>query len=825
MESIMKKISFFLIGMTSLALAFAMIGCDNGTTTKTETVYVPGGNSGPGQTVNSEDQLRIAISKGTPGVYRIVSSFDLKTPLIVNEGQHIVVGGTSGVGEQSFSVGSAVDGPLFAASGSGTTFNIGAKLTLKSGASFTIVHGAAVNATSTGELHVSKGAAVGVGVEVGADAELGDDGSEPTLHIAGGGKLVVEPYATLAVPATANSVVLEAPDSGLELAAKSKLAVEGILGGDVIGESGVIVIPADAGAEVAIYDVDVYTDAEAAKADAASGSSDSADPALTTSVANKAEEVSKGDVDVSALYTLSAVSGVNPAGLKIASAIKNLAKDGVDAGLVTITLTGEAGVVVTHADLLADMYNAADVKAEEVAKGISAVVITGLVNVEQTGRIKQTNEVLRIWKNANLIGGTITDFTNANVTKDKVYAASIGEVTGTYHPASIGGFDIILWGGATRKTITLEITQPYTDNSTDDDGPTQTFLIDYSAVTFTHTDTEKAAIELAKALGGGLAAGSTSVSGNTVTLTDDVTLAASDKVTVPKDVTLVVAGSKTLDLSALFTDNSTTDKPVALAGEIVVENTGILNLSQGDGSALPREIDWTAGGKLTIFNGGKVTLASIVSYIGTSSDSNPIYQWTDAYAANTTAAQNVTLNGTDGITMNANITANAFPSLTGQTTNFVRGKNTISEGFTLTVGTKELKVSSGSGNELIVKGTVSLASEKVLSIDPTAKLTVAATGTIAHTTPGTVKFKVYKLDPDSFAWVPSQATVEKSDTNWTVTQVTSDPTANFEIILGKVKVTGSGANTGTGIETTANTGVQGSITTDAATIVTFEGAT
>jgi hypothetical protein len=821
----------FIAGMLAMALVFGMTGCDTGTNTVTKTEYVPTGGGVTGVTpVDSEDTLKIALGTGEPMTVRVVKSFALKKSLVVNPGQTIIVGGTpNGNEDLQLSKG----GPLFGVYDVGVYLDIQKTLTLNP-TSALIIAGGAVNVkapttgTNGGKLDVQSGALVSVGID------FSDNSAPPivgtgTLRVEANADASFAPNSALIVTTASSSVVLENTNSGLQLAAASKLVVEGGSGTTpVIGkasDNSVIVLPdavADNGSNtVGILDVDVYTSLDNAEQDFATGSNDNADTgtgSLGEKVAEKAEEVSKGEVDVSAKYPLSTVEGVNPKGLKIASAVKDLSTQ-----IVTITLEGEAGVVIPYSaspnSVYYDMFDVQDLSeiliAAEAAKGYSAVVIAGLLDYEQAGKIKQINQAFNMSTKARfeLINGTDKKHGTENVYREKPYAAE------GYYPSAIGGFDMLLWNGATSKTITLEISQPA-------DAPTpQKFLIDYTAVTFTPTATEAAAITLANALGGGLAAGSTSVYGPTVTLKEDVTLTADKSVTVPKDVTLVVPGSKTLDLSALFTGNATNDKPVALAGDLVVEKDGILNISQGNGNALPPEIDWAnSTGNLIVKHSGKVTLeagGSDVGYIG--STTGDIYQWTDTDNA---ATQNVTLNEADGITMNANITANAFPG--GGTTNYIRGtKNTISKTFALTVGTTELKV--GTGAALTVEGTISLDSGKVLSIDPNAKLTVTDTGTIAHVSPATkVKFKVYKhVTTPAFAWESSQATVVKTDTNWLVTQVSASPTADFEIILGKVKVTGTGVSTNVNIavEDAATAKAEGSITTAAATIVTFEGET
>jgi hypothetical protein len=224
-----------------------------------------------------------------------------------------------------------------------------------------------------------------------------------------------------------------------------------------------------------------------------SGSLDVEDGATITAAGDEDSGTITGDVtQVVEGIELSEVESVNPEGLEIESVKKDLTT-GDSNGFVTITLSGNAGNVIPAGDVYNDMFwddaNAATdtLIAEEAALGYSAVVITGLVTPGTTGKIKQVNQAFNMWK-PDTPGGhpaTIQDYPNPGVFKEKVYTTDAD----AYYPPSIGGFDIMLWGGASRKTITLEITQPYSDDdNADNDGPTKTFLIDYTDVTFTAPD-------------------------------------------------------------------------------------------------------------------------------------------------------------------------------------------------------------------------------------------------------------------------------------------------------------------------------------------------
>jgi hypothetical protein len=432
------------------------------------------------------------------------------------------------------------------------------------------VNGSAVNITTpaTGKesvLYVSKGASVGVGVDV-SDAELtiGTGGSASSLNVESKALLYFEEDATLAVtndPA-ASKVKLETTDSTMTLATGANLditvtidpeteaAADKIIGGsddkaviEIVSSSTPAAIgEVDVTVEVTIEDdgdaiKDAVTDsvgeeltaaAEASPAkttaeadDIAGLFTDATHPAtsvtytgedgtlaaaitlnadqtlivngsLTVStggsitgegnlvVASGATVVvdaegtvdvsgasSSGLIDVTAKHTLPAS---NPGELAIESAKKDLAE-----GLVTITLTGNAGRTITNETVYNDMFGADGAYAAlipaEAAKGYSAVVINGLYG-SGSGNIKQSNLGFNMWKQTvfEAVNAPGQGWGTANVFRQKDYNSLTAN----------GSFSLILWNGATPKTITLEITQPKDGES----AKTQKFLIDYNAVTF-----------------------------------------------------------------------------------------------------------------------------------------------------------------------------------------------------------------------------------------------------------------------------------------------------------------------------------------------------
>jgi hypothetical protein len=362
-----RKNSFFLIGMTSVLLAFAMIGCDNGTSnggSNTPTSpYTP--TPQPGSGLTTEQELGLAIVTGAPGTYRIVSTFGLTSDLTVNEGQHIVVGGTSADGGQSFSAG----GPLFNATGTNNTFNIGAKLKLKSGSSLTIAHGAAVNAVSGGELHVLSGAAVGVGVDVSGKGEnIGTSGLS-SLHAVGGASLYFENGATLAVTndPTASKVKLETPTSAITLETGATLAIAGT-GTDaakVIGGSSNVVIEIPATAPAAIGSVEVTVEGPSAEAEA-----------IKTAVTGNIANAVKGSPSKTTA-TASEIDGLFAGTAEVAAATKVTYTGSTALG--TVSIPANKTLIIT--DVVADGSNAITVgngAALEIAEGAS---ISGTITI------------------------------------------------------------------------------------------------------------------------------------------------------------------------------------------------------------------------------------------------------------------------------------------------------------------------------------------------------------------------------------------------------------------------------------------------------------
>ncbi|MHB9295736.1 hypothetical protein PilKf_01484 [Pillotina sp. SPG140] len=143
----------------------------------------------------------------------------------------------------------------------------------------------------------------------------------------------------------------------------------------------------------------------------------------------------------------------------------------------TVAVDSTTGIAIPEGALYGDMFDpktAAELLKEDAIKqGFSAFVIAGVVDLAQNGHIKQYNQGLNAWKAVAPADPQVTfGFGTPDVYRVKSYAGG----TDSYAPDSLEGFDIVLWGGASSKVITLEVTQPQ-------DATTKTiYKIDYSAV-------------------------------------------------------------------------------------------------------------------------------------------------------------------------------------------------------------------------------------------------------------------------------------------------------------------------------------------------------
>jgi hypothetical protein len=232
----------------ALVMAFALFAaCDNGTSnggTKPPTTDEEPKPSGD-QNAATEADLRNFLGVENAGTQKPPVTVFINTPialtreLFVDEGQHIVVGRNKADYTSSTSVLASQGDAVFAEGDSTAVFTLGAKLTLRKGATLTIVNGAdvvvpalpVVNAEGvttgyTTGLEVQKGARVGVGNSVYlTGAQTAESYTGSNLIIRDYAKVEFLDGSILAVRHRAKAVVAEAANSELLLDYGSKLAV------------------------------------------------------------------------------------------------------------------------------------------------------------------------------------------------------------------------------------------------------------------------------------------------------------------------------------------------------------------------------------------------------------------------------------------------------------------------------------------------------------------------------------------------------------------------------------------------------------------------
>ncbi|MDR2629677.1 MAG: hypothetical protein LBC60_02005 [Spirochaetaceae bacterium] len=152
---------------------------------------------------------------------------------------------------------------------------------------------------------------------------------------------------------------------------------------------------------------------------------------------------------------------VNPPGLEVE--VKKQAD-----GTTLFEASGDVGTNIANNMVSSDMYSTG-FDSTKATQGVSAMVLTGIVDPTKPGTIKQYNEALNLYASVH---SNIKNHGTPNVYKEKYYDIPNGD---EYYPAALGGFDILLWGGASTKVITLEVTQG---------GVTKTYIIDYSDTVF-----------------------------------------------------------------------------------------------------------------------------------------------------------------------------------------------------------------------------------------------------------------------------------------------------------------------------------------------------
>jgi hypothetical protein len=444
--------------------------------------------------------------------------------------------------------------------------------------------------------------------------------------------------------------------------------------------------------------------------------------------------------DVSTTYTLSKAANetdppITPAGLS-ATAEQNLATTGDNAGLVTITLTGAANKDIPYSadpqSVYYDMFDTQDLNEilikERADAGYSAVVIKSLVTPGQTGKIKQYNQGLNMWtpEIVALVNAT-KDYNTPDVYREKTY----GTGADAYYPSAIGGYDIILWNGADRKTVTLEVYQPDTSEK-----PTNTFLIDYSGVTFTvPTGTGKTVSNVADVTWEGNI--------ETVTYTGNTALvgaSASAAFVVPTGKTLVIAGQVANQTAEITVANNATLEIVSGAsidlgtqGKITittlptppptgaalgeVKNDGTIKTATTTDTTLRTLVGFEGDGEV-VLTGEIATALTTALDLGTDLTIGTNGKIT--YASGATAfsgGKNVTLSGSGAISLGSSITSlGKTVTFVGATTGTVTTANTA-----LTV--TELEALLGQTSKLTATAITVAASDE-LTVPAATALTI-----------------------------------------------------------------------------------------------------
>jgi hypothetical protein len=140
--------------------------------------------------------------------------------------------------------------------------------------------------------------------------------------------------------------------------------------------------------------------------------------------------------------------------------------------VVTVTLTGTVASGIPSALSAEFPGGGSSFNAAKEALGVSAVTLTGVTTGWITSSntwIKQANQALNLYDS---VASDIQGLGTLAIYKEKAYAADPA------NQANSGGFDILLWNGATSKVITFSV-----GGTAANTGYTNTVIIDYSGVT------------------------------------------------------------------------------------------------------------------------------------------------------------------------------------------------------------------------------------------------------------------------------------------------------------------------------------------------------
>jgi hypothetical protein len=308
-------------------------------------------------------------------------------------------------------------------------------------------------------------------------------------------------------------------------------------------------------------------------------SGDETNPSLADKVAEKAEEVSKGTVDVSAKYTLPVgteeLPPVGGGATKIdvpknylsgsTPVINYTAEKNLDTKVVTIKLSGTVTDTFVGSDSVVDLwYGGMKDDAKKIGGNYAIVTIDGILAekgaLAKDRVIKNTNPSWVYYKGWTTLDSPPTGATTETYIDLNDYDKSV-HVGKRATEQKDSDLTLLLWSGPQGGTIrikraaTLDIT-PAGDGAVDP----YRVIIDWADLTIQASPAET----LAAALGEGNA----TVSGSIVTLAKNTTLAADKSVTVPKDVTLVVPSSGGGATKLTITGTLTNNGAITLVGTI-----------------------------------------------------------------------------------------------------------------------------------------------------------------------------------------------------------------------------------------------------------------
>jgi hypothetical protein len=376
-----------------------------------------------------------------------------------------------------------------------------------------------------------------------------------------------------------------------------------------------------------------------------------------------------------------------------------------------------------------------------------------------------------------------------------------------------------------------------------------------------------------------------------VVTVDGGTLAAEANavIDIPADATLKVADDGMVDLNELFAPpggptppgtGGTSNGQVALEGELLVAEGGTLRLSMGNGSALPPEIDWTAGGSLKIENGGSVTLADETDVVYIGDDAAALYKWDDEGEGSITLAKGemildgkitaATPGGSIGESITATVTegseftvgpwAGAWYAIEGtlvveknakvtvKTHIYTYGKLIVEEGANLQIAIKDgdnlgAVVFIMAGGEVQVEGTITVADganvgwielpaeTSKLTLLPGGKLDIPATSSIytkSLDSKSEPRVSAYAVNANGV--LGSKTKVKDTDntnTNWELTKTSDNTSAlvpGITVQLGRLKFATEANKTVNNVDGSTDGSAAGTLTAGEDTAIVFLGA-